>query len=362
VATKGIPNGGGRRPYGYSYVPAVRSPSGEVIKPGTYVQNKPEADVIREAIRLLVKEGHSLRGTVAVLNERDHRTSTDGRWRTDGLRDILTSKLILGIRSHNGVDHPGNWPAIVDRETWEQVQLILTAEDRFKGADKKGARSYLLTGFIHCGNCGQDGEPGAPLSGFGRTNNGVLERRYFCVPTDTSGAKRGCGKLGRLAEPLEALVSEAVLDVLDSPQMAEVLGAATQDQEMAELVDAWQGHKLKLDDLVADYASGLLNREQLAQAKEIVEAAMERTKARMDKLASGRALASVPLGRSLREVWASADLDWRRQLITLVVNKVIVYPGHPGAHRWPEDDDPLAKRLGRQWHFDPTKVEIRWKV
>jgi site-specific DNA recombinase len=370
-ANQGVPNGGGRRPYGYTYIPAKRTPSGAVIEPGTYVVNQPEADVLGDAIELLLG-GHSLRGTVAVLNERGHRTSTGGRWRTDGLRDILTGKMILGVRSHNGVEHPGNWPAIVDRDTWERVQLILTAEDRFKGSRRKGHRSYLLTGMIFCGACGEPGvegepsKPGAPLSGFGRTNNGVLERRYFCVPTDTSGAKAGCGKLGRLAEPLEALVSEAVLEVLDSPQMAEVLGAATQDQEMVELVDAWQGHKLKLEDLVADYASGLLNREQLAQAKEIVEAAMERTKARMDKLASSRALASVPPGQSFREAWAWAeandDLDWRRQLVSLVVERVIVHPGHPGAHRWPDDDDPLVKRLGRQWHFDPTKIEIRWKL
>jgi site-specific DNA recombinase len=366
-AKQGIPNGGGRPSYCYTYIPAKRTPTGEVIEPGTYMPNQAAVAVISEAIELL-EGGHSLRGTVAVLNERGYRTLTGGRWRTDGLRDILTSKLILGIRTHNGVDYPGSWPAIVDRDTWERVQLILTAEDRFKGAARKGHRSYLLTGRVFCGNCGEPGaegepsKPGAPLSGFGRTNSGVLERRYFCVPTDTSGAKSGCGKLGRLAEPLEALVSEAVLEVLDSPRMAEVIGAASQDQEMAELVDTWQGHKLKLDDLVADYASGLLNREQLAQAKEIVEAAMERTKVRMDKLASGRALASVPVGQSFREAWALADLDWRRQLIELVIDKVIVYPGHPGAHRWPDDDDPLIKRLGRQWHFDPSKVEIRWKV
>jgi site-specific DNA recombinase len=359
--------GGGPRPFGYDYLPARREGS-KVVEPGRLVVNEREAGLVRDAAAKLLA-GRSLRSVVVELNAAG-ATRKEGRvWWPSTLRRTLSSPRIAGIRDHKGEEHPAAWPAILDADTFERLQLVLRAEARFAGSDKKGARTYLLTGLVYCGNCGEpapEGEPvnpGAALVGYGNKDHGdVMRRRYYCLAVDNRGVRRGCGKVSRLAEPVDLLVSEAVLELLDSPQMAEVLGAATQDQDMAELLERHRGHKLKMDDLVADYASGLLNREQLAKAKNIVEQAMEQTRRRLDKLASGRALAAVPLGRSLREEWASADLDWRRQLIGLVVDKAILHPTRPGAQRWPEDGSELAEQAGRQWRFDPAAVEVRWKI
>jgi site-specific DNA recombinase len=339
---------GGIRPFGFE-------PDGVTVR-------EAEAELIREAASKLLA-GHTLRSLVVRLNAAGVTTVKGQAWRPSTLRRVLVSRRIAGVRVHNGAEYPAAWPAILDTETWERLQLLLTSEARMVGAARKGGRTYLLTGLIYCGKCGKDGEPGALLTGAGKSDyaGGPVLRRYYCRAFDPGGYQSGCGQLGRLADPVELLLSEAVLDVLDSPRMAKVLGAAAEHEEMAGLVGAYQERKLKLDDLVADYASGLLNREQLANAKAIVEDAMEDLRRRMEKLKSGRVLASVPVGRSLREAWETADLDWRRSLVMLVVDKVILHPGRPGSHRWP--DDQLAKRPGgRRWQFDPTKVEIRWKV
>jgi site-specific DNA recombinase len=343
---------GGARPYGYEA-------DGVTVR-------EAEAKVIRWAAAELLK-GRGIRSLVAEMNRKGLKTPKGHHWRPFTLRRILCSKRIVGIRVHNGAEYPAAWPAILDTETWERLYLLLTSGDRMKGANHKGGRSYLLTGMIFCGRCGSRSTT-ATIIGYGKRDHGdsIVRRRYYCRLTDDRGVQVGCGKLSRLAEPVEALVSEAVLDVLGSPRMAEVLGSAMQSEEMAELVDRYQGHKLKLDDLIADYASGLLNREQLAQAKSIVEDAMEDLRRRMDKLTSGRVLAAIPVGQSIREWWAGADLDLRRQLVSLVVERVVIHPGRPGAHRWPDDkreeERDLAKRIGRQWQFDPSKVEITWKV
>jgi site-specific DNA recombinase len=150
--------------------------------------------------------------------------------------------------------------------------------------------------------------------------------------------------------------------VLDSPRMAELVGQAAQDSEVAELLAEHDRHKLKLGDLVDDYASGLLSREELARAKGVVEAAMERNRARLDKLQSGRALASVPVGQGIREAWRAADVEWQVALVHLLVERVVVHPGYPGGRRWPEDGSELLKRVGRQWRFNPARVEIHWKT
>src|SRR6266508_2634950 len=340
---------GGARPYGY--------------EADGVTTRETEAEVIRWAASELLA-GRGLRSLVAELNRKGLKTAKGHDWRPLNLRRILLSKRIVGIRVHNGAEYPAAWPAVLDTQTFERLCLVLTTGVRMNGANRKGGRSYLLTGIVFCGRCGGEGRAKAQLIGYGKRDHRDLQprRRYYCRATDDRGVQVGCGQVTRLAAPVEALVSEAVLEMLDSPRMAEVLGAAAQNEELAELVSTYQDRKMKLDDLVADYASGLLNREQLAQAKTIVEDAMEDLRRRMDKLSSGRILAALPAGRSVREAWASADIEWRRSLVSAVVERVVIYPGRPGPRRWPTDDSDLAKRIGRQWHFDPGKVEITWKV
>jgi hypothetical protein len=120
-------------------------------------------------------------------------------------------------------------------------------------------------------------------------------------------------------------------------------------------MEEYNARKLKLKELVEDYASGLLNREQLAQAKGVVEEALEVTKAKLAKIESGRALASIPVDKTIREAWEAADLNWRRSLISLLVEKVVVMPSRPGSRRWKAPD-------GREWAFEPEKVLIHWRA
>jgi site-specific DNA recombinase len=363
-AKKGLHNGG-PRPYGYDKVPAVRDARGRVVEPVRLVINEHEAEIICDCVRKLL-EGHSVKSIVVDLNAKGETTSTGQRWHTTSLKSILTSPRIKGVRGHNGREYPGQWDAIITPEEWDRVQLILKAESRYVGADKKGGRSYLLTGLLICGACGEDGQVcGNQLIGFGRENNkGQRERRYFCVPTDPTGARRGCGKVARLADPIELLVTEAAFYRFESEGLGDALSKAEHEDDLSELMDEYRARKLKLDDLIADYASGLLNREQLAQAKGIVERALEETRLRLAQLETGRVFAAMPLDGTIRETWNANGLDWRRKFLSLLVERVIVHPGRPGVRPWPAKDSDLWHRSHpeRQWNFDPSKVEIVWKA
>jgi site-specific DNA recombinase len=348
---------GGQRPYGYDVTPAVKDGRGKIIEPGRMTVNEREADVIGWVVERLLA-GYSVKSIVVELNHKGITTSKGGKWYTINLKNLLTSPTIKGVRGHNGVEYPAVWPTIISEDEWDRVQLILKAESRYVGADKKGYRTYLLTGMIFCSECG------AQLTGFGRTNNRVLERRYFCVPTDPSGAKRGCGKVARLADPVELLVVEAVLRRYESEGLADAFAKAGNEDDMTELLDEYRARKLRLDDLVADYASGLLNRDQLTQAKAIVENALEETRRKLARLESGRVIDGMPLGATIRETWNANGLDWRRRFLSLLVEKVIIHPGKPGVRPWPPKDSDLWKQNphGRQWNFDPAKVEIFWRA
>ena len=155
-----------------------------------------------------------------------------------------------------------------------------------------------------------------------------------------------------MAEPVELLVSEAVLHRLDSPEMAAALAPSSPD--VSNLLERYSTQKARLNDLITDYATGLLSREQLAQAKSIVEEAIEATRAEMARLERGRAVAAVPAGQTIREAWEAASLDWRRELVGLLVERVTLHPGRTGACRWSYG--------GQTWQFDPRKVEITWRV
>ena len=351
MAKQGRPNGG-TRPYGFEG--PIRDEHGILLNPGrvgiAIVEH--EAVMIREAVARLL-HGETLRHIVADWNNRSIPTpSGRGLWHPTNLRRILESTRIIGVRSHHGVEYPAVWPAIVSREDWEQVQLIFKAESRRSMGDKrKGTRSYLLTGIVFCALCEHALESNASRG----PREETPRRRYRCHRFDSYGMETGCGKIKRLAEPVETLVTEAVLYRYDSPEVARAL-RDTDKPEMGELIDTYPAQKAKLDDLIADYASGLLNRKQLAQAKTIVEEAIEVTKAKIDRLQNRRVLTAVPAGKSIREAWASGDLEWRRSLISLVVEKVMIHPGRAGKHRWKD------KATGKVWQFNADLVEIVWKV
>ena len=104
-----------------------------------------------------------------------------------------------GLREHHGCHRlEAVWPGIIDRDAHERLRAILTdpGRQKFNGID---ARRYLLSGFLVCGRCGKKlvARPA-----------GDRRRRYVCASGPNFG---GCGKTGRLAEPVEQLVAEWVV-------------------------------------------------------------------------------------------------------------------------------------------------------
>jgi hypothetical protein len=93
--------------------------------------------------------------------------------------------------------------------------------------------------------------------------------------------------------------------------------------------------------------------------------AMQAVKRRMARLEQGKALAEIEVGMTLRQAWDAADLGWPRTILSLVVTRVVLNPGAPGGRVWPAENSPLLKRakaLGGPWCFDPSKIDIQWRL
>ncbi len=361
---------GGMRPYGYQRVPEFDS-RGEVINRGRLVEVPEEAAVIRE-VRTRLLNGEPLYRLVVELNARGVRTSTGKLWSTHRLRQVLQSPIIKGKRVHLGKEYPATWPAIIPEEDWERIQILLADPRRYLGIAGKSVRTYLLTGCVECGNPIADGKLcGAKLIGGAEQgkHESAPKRRYRCKSRDNRGVERGCGKLVRLAEPLELAVTEAVLAAYEDEDLAKLL-APDAPAELHELAASLAEDKERLGEASRDRYRRKgdplrLEPGDYARIAGEIRDAMEATQRRMARLEQGQALAAIPPGMTLREAWDAADLGWRRTILSLVVAMVIVFPGAPGRRTWPAKDSPLferAKALGGPWVFDPSKVDIEWKA
>jgi site-specific DNA recombinase len=315
---------GGSRPYGY--------------ETGGMILREYEAQIIRQVAARII-QGTPITKIAKDLNERGIPSASGKKWGHKSLAQVMTRKRLIGIRTHNGVEYPAAWPPILSTEEWEMVRLALKSSYR-----RRTYRTYLLTGLLECGVCGN------PLLGDAHPNRTgeAPKRRYSCKKGNNYGVQVGCGKISRLADPIELLVSEAVLYRLESEDLATALAPKT--PEIKPLLKRYQFLQGRLEELVHDYAIGLLSRPQLAQAKNAVETEIEKVQADLAAAQPQQAFSVVEAGRAVREAWEQEGIDWRRSLISLLIERVVVQPGYPGRARW------------RGFVFDPEKVEIRWKV
>jgi site-specific DNA recombinase len=325
---------GGPRPFGYE-------------KDGLTIRES-EAAIIRDCAAKILA-GASMNSLTRELNQRGILTASGGRWQRSTLAVIFRSKRIIGVRVYEGIEYQAQWPAIISRDDWERIQLVLNGRHMRK---TRTVRSYLLTGLVFCGNCG------APMVGSGHKVNGTLQRRYYCVPEDSSGQKRGCGKVSRIAEPLEALVTNGVLRLLGSEGLARAFGQATQDGDMQAALGEYQETKSSLGQLLADYymERNKYAKDEMLKVKAELEARLEQVTRKMERLDSTRILASVPFGQTVRGIWDNADLSLRQSLIGLVLEKIVILPGRTGSRKWRD------KETDREWQFDYRNVELHWKV
>ncbi|WP_112236800.1 recombinase family protein [Kribbella monticola] len=248
-----------------------------------------------------------------------------------------------GTLVHNGTAYRAAWPGFISREKHE---LLLA---RFRDAAAPWAsrgqpkgRSYLLTGFTYCGRCGNAARGG------GRQLPNRYQRRYNCRPRDNHGAIVGCGKIFRDAEALDAFVTEAVLYRFDSPEVNRALTPTDDRSEVNQLIRTLTEHRQRRSVLLREYSLGEHTKADFDFMRDTLDAEIESTQTALGKLQDANAAAILPTEGALREHWEANEPEWRRTVIKLLVEKVVIHPSRPGGATW----------NGRR--FDPACVEIVW--
>jgi site-specific DNA recombinase len=304
LAEAGMPHGGATRPFGYDWDRM------------TVIES--EAAVIRDvAARFLA--GESLHSLAKWLTESEHTTTTGkDRWLTSTVRGMLLSARISGRREHRGqIVGPAAWPAIITVDESEQIRATLNDPAR---RTNRTARRYLLAGKLRCHHCDE--------KMVAHPRNG--QRRYGCK----SGPDfTGCGKTYIVADPVEQLVTEAVLHRLDTPALAAALaGEAAADEQTAALSEEVAAAKAKLDELADLYSNDQISAPEWIRARKPIEARHKQAKGRLGRLSRSRALDSLTgNGSQLRADWSGLNLDRQRAIVDAILDQAIIGPGKPSA-------------------------------
>jgi hypothetical protein len=110
--------------------------------------------------------------------------------------------------------------------------------------------------------------------------------------------------------------------------------------------------KAKLDRLIDAYQDGLLTKQQFITRKTAIESAIQAAETALRHEMGKRTGIKLQAGQTVREWWLNATLEKRRQLVSLLVEKITVNPTNPGRI--------AAKDYYHGYRFNVADVAIQW--
>jgi glycerol-3-phosphate dehydrogenase len=162
--------------------------------------------------------------------------------------------------------------------------------------------------------------------------------------------RQGCGRIKRLAEPLDQLVSEAIIATLEDADdftlpLPEGDDYSALDAELKRLEN--RQAQLAID----HYRLDVIKRGPYLAANDALEVDIAALKRKRDRATTYRHVKEIPVGDIAQSEWDAHadDLAWRRELVGLLIERVIVKPSQ-------------TRQIPRHQHFgarfDPDSVEL----
>jgi hypothetical protein len=170
-----------------------------------------------------------------------------------------------------------------------------------------------------------------------------------CLRCRNGPGQHGCGRITIVADAVEQLIVDAVIEAVDTPALAQAVkkqgrgGKREDDADRAavELIDV-EG---RMADLANMFAAGEIGRGEWMTARSALEKRQAAAKAKLGSNTDAAALAPFRGKKGvLRKRWPDLSLDERRAVIGAVIEKVVVRSSTtPGV-------------------FDPGRVSITWRA
>ena len=300
------------------------------------------APIVKRIFHLALR-GNGLKEIAKALNADGIASPKGKRWGTTTLHKVLvnetyTGTLVWGVSSARGKGLPAlrvedAWPAIVDRENYEQVKAQLRARSPKITNPRRVASSYLLSGLARCGSCGK------ALIGL-QAKSGKFD--YYVCGTLVKQGAGSCNARYLNALKFEALVIDEIRNLILTPTNLQELVLLV-DEEMIEATRDQQQRLADIDRELSDVAgrlahlydvleTGALNLEDLGPRIQHLRHREDQLQATKEKLSQvvGRPCASADLAvvtscaEDLREVLSQGTLVERKSFIKSFVQEVLV--------------------------------------
>ena len=378
---------GATPPLGYKLI--------EVEKRGAKIKRKLDIDPVEaETVRLIFRlylrgDGSSgalgVKETVKWLNARGHRTRRGKTFGVGSLHKLLTNTVYVGrwrfnltsskTRTRKADDEVVEIPvpAIIELDTFEQVQRQLHARSPRRQAPRVTTGPILLTGLAVCATC-----RGGMMLRTGTSKGGRVYRYYTCSNCATKG-KTTCKGRSIPMQKLDTLVAEHLMERLFKPErLAAILDAlsshraertaALNGRLMAlqrELVDAEDKLK-RLYRLVEDGLTDIdeLLRDRLNTLKgdrDRAKAALERAKEHsVSQIQIDPALIER-FGRGMRQHFSTGSVPFRKAYLQSLID-VIEVDDHQIRIKGSKDvleKAVLASQHGQSWC---SQTSTRWRA
>lgn len=273
-----------------------------------------------------VLAGASLRGVVMDWNKRGLTTTRGNQWSSLALRRVLMRPVYAGLVAHKGaiVGH-GEWVALIDEDAHRGLVALLS--DPSRKAGQAFEKKHMGSGVYNCSKCGG---------------------KLYAMPATTGGRLLYVCKthhhLGRVAVPLDALVTEVVLNYLSSTDIAATLAETGSRIDVAALRTRRAALQARQTELAGLFAEGAVTGDQLRRGTGDLRVQIEGIDAELAVVARQSPVAALVGVDDLAARWEAMSADLKSKIVDALLI-VTVLPARPGVRV-----------------FDPSAIRIEWRV
>lgn len=313
------------------------------------VIDQKNAPIVRKAFEMYAN-GHSVAYICQVLNDAGYRTKTGSPFNKNSFHSMFRNKKYIGQYKFMDVVVDGGVPALIDKETFDKVQVILDKKAQAP-ARSKALVDYMLSGKVICGHCNQLATGTASTSHTGR--------KYFYYTCSGRRGHNGCTKTPIRKELLEEAVVNDTVEML-TPEVIDYLAdlavkASEKERQDYTMISSLQAEiseydksierLLKLVENGAESEALSKRLNELEKAKKSAERSLAKENAEyflLDKDQVSFFLTQFTQGDK-------ADPEFQRRIIDLLVNSVIVWDD--------EDSGDNGQKITITYNLTPKKTK-----